>query len=240
MTANATVTALTASKPFRRNNIIVFWQNNHKADRLQALVRDILERNYPDVAAEVYDAHVYRSMSRNGMVNMESAEEVDRRLNNFRTAARGVLFNSKSVKEGFNCVDVDCVIIGCPSKSPQQIIQMIGRCMRFDPANPDKYMECLMDPDVRTIFRAFKLGSGVTQNVSGYGDCGAVDDLSGQQMNGIMVGNSDCTAEHADAAALLGTEQDEGLVKLASAAKPVDGSHLLETPAGAPANWFSL
>lgn len=165
MTAQVVVLLLTAPKPFRRNKVLFFGQDNMRAARIQGLARAILERHYPEVAAEVYDAHVYRSMSmgydEDGShqgVHTVGAEEADRRLTRFRTAARGVLYNSnvsgsarqlqyrdpvrrccqstfslqphhlQFVSEGFNCLDIDAVVIDYPLKSPQRIIQIIGRC----------------------------------------------------------------------------------------------------------------
>lgn len=181
LTAQVVVSLLTGPKPFRRNKVLFFGQNNMRAARIQGLVRAILESQYPDVAEEVYDAHVYRSMSmghdasgKHQGVHTVGAEDVERRLTRFRTAARGVLYNSnvscarraprlppspfqlhtppshtpsprpahhhppQFVSEGFNCPDVDAVVIDYPVTTPQRIIQIIGRCRRVDAENPDK------------------------------------------------------------------------------------------------------
>lgn len=139
MTAQTIVTLLTAAEPFRRRKIVVFSRTNVEARLVQGVVRGLLAMGDEKSEEDVYDAHVFRSMSCEGKV-LETLEdeECQLRLKRFKIAKRALLFNCDYLTEGFNCPAIDAVVIDYPSKSTTEILQMIGRCMRVDPENPDK------------------------------------------------------------------------------------------------------
>jgi len=72
--------------------------------------------------------------------------------------ARGtVLVNCMLLTEGYDDPEVDCVVVGRPTKSKPLYIQIAGRGLRVDPARPYEEQDCLLlhvtpvDMDLRGI-----------------------------------------------------------------------------------------
>jgi superfamily II DNA or RNA helicase len=55
-----------------------------------------------------------------------------------------VLVNCMILTEGYDDPEVDCVVIGRPTKSSPLYIQMAGRGLRVDPARPYEEQDCLL------------------------------------------------------------------------------------------------
>lgn len=55
-----------------------------------------------------------------------------------------VLVNCMILTEGFDDPEIDCVVIGRPTKSQPLYIQMAGRGLRVDPSRPYEEQECLL------------------------------------------------------------------------------------------------
>jgi superfamily II DNA or RNA helicase len=69
----------------------------------------------------------------------------DERANTLAWHRRGtVLVNCMILTEGFDDPEIDCVVIGRPTKSQPLYIQMAGRGLRVDPSRPYEEQDCLL------------------------------------------------------------------------------------------------
>lgn len=59
-------------------------------------------------------------------------------IKNFKESKKAILFNVKILKEGFDCGDLDCLIMATPLSSIMLYVQIVGRLIRCNNGNENK------------------------------------------------------------------------------------------------------
>jgi superfamily II DNA or RNA helicase len=72
------------------------------------------------------------------IVSETPAAERERILNEFRNGNVRILCNVDIFTEGFDCPDIDCVILARPTQSLTLYMQQIGRVLRIHPESPQR------------------------------------------------------------------------------------------------------
>lgn len=138
-----------------RHNIISAYQK-YAADRKHTLGFAV-DRDHAWSLHESFTAEGIKS----GYIDGETpTDERKRILNDFRDGTIRVLWNILVLTEGFDCPQVDCILLARPSKSPTLLTQIIGRGTR--PA-PDKNNCMILD-----IAHAHRAKTDIYGNVIGH------------------------------------------------------------------------
>lgn len=110
-----------------------------------------------------------------------------KKMEEFRNGDFQFLVNVGMVGRGVDVPSVDAVILARPTKSLGLYVQYIGRCLRPDPANPDKVAQVLdLSGNVERFGKVENVKMGKITRTNKYGDpykidCIAVTDLNGNQ-----------------------------------------------------------
>lgn len=91
------------------------------------------------VFAEAFDAEGIQCEVIHGELPLE-----ERRAILDRHKRGGVIANCMVLTEGYDDPEVDCIVIGRPTKSKGLYIQIVGRGLRVDPARPYEKQDCLL------------------------------------------------------------------------------------------------
>ena len=94
-----------------------------------------VNKRHCDVVSQRFADEGYRSEVINSDTAMKEREMI---LDRFRSGQTRILCNVDIFSEGFDCPDIDCVILARPTQSLTLYMQQIGRALRVNPEHPDR------------------------------------------------------------------------------------------------------